>query len=133
MESIESFFQQHEAYSSLRKWALENCTTMDDVWRKARPEWLLWVATRDGVLDDKTLRLFACFCALQVRNDVEVAEFAERCARMNGGEDGLSISRATARAAAWVAAWASERAVALDAQADWLRENAKPNFKLKNK
>ena len=47
-------------------WCKENCGTMEDVWDKLkRVDWLVWVATREGVLTDKELRLFACFCARQ--------------------------------------------------------------------
>ena len=65
-------------------WCKENCGTMEDVWDKLkRVDWLVWVATREGVLTDKELRLFACFCARQnwnlltderSRNAIEVAE-----------------------------------------------------------
>lgn len=200
METIESFCDQHEACHDGKKWALENCSTMDDVWERAKPEWLIWVATRDGVLEDKTLRLFACFCARQIwplledersRNAVLVAEkfadgdateddltaawdaarAAERDAEQASAWDATRVAacaaaRAAARAAAWDAACATARDAAWDAardaawaaswdasraaswaaawdaarvaargaalinQAKWLRENAKPNFKL---
>jgi len=65
-------------------WCKENCGTMQDVWDSLkRIDWLVWVATKEGVLTDKELRLFACFCARQnwhlltderSRNAIEVAE-----------------------------------------------------------
>ena len=65
-------------------WCKENCDTMEDVWdRLERIDWLVWVACIKGVLTDKELRLFACFCARQnwnlltderSRNAIEVAE-----------------------------------------------------------
>ena len=110
VETIESFCDRHDACHDGKKWALENCSTMDDVWERAKPEWLIWVATRDGVLEDKTLRLFACFCARQIwplledersRNAVLVAE---KFADGDATEDDL----AAACAAAWDAARAAE-------------------------
>ena len=140
MESIEAFCDRHYACVDGKKWALENCSTMDDVWRRAKPEWLIWVATRDGVLDDKTLRLFACFCARQIwpllgdersRNAVLVAEkFADGDATEDDLAAALSAAWDAARAAAWDAARAAAWDAARNAQAKWLRENAKPNFKL---
>jgi hypothetical protein len=83
METIESFCDRHEACADGKKWALDNCSTMCDVWERAKPEYLVWIATRDGVIDDKTMRLFACWCVRQVwhllddersRNAVVVSE-----------------------------------------------------------
>jgi len=196
METIESFCDRHEACADGKKWALDNCSTMCDVWERAKPEYLVWIATRDGVIDDKTMRLFACWCVRQVwhllddersRNAVVVSEkFANGVAT----KEELAAAWAAARDAAWDAAWAAARAAAWDAawaaardaaraaardaawaaardaardaawdaardaaraaacaaaraaardaardaaweaQAKWLRENAKPNFKL---
>ena len=80
---------------------------MQDVWgRLDRIDWLVWVATRKGVLTDKELRLFACFCARQnwhlltddrSRNSVEVAE---RFANGNTTKEELKAAYAAAYAAA---------------------------------
>lgn len=129
MESIESFCERNMACEDGLAWALETCKTMDDVWKTAKPDWLIWVATRKGVLDDKTLRLFACWSVRRVwhlltdersRNAVEIAE---KFAIGKASRDDLS--------AAWAAAWAAAGAAgaaAGAAQSDWLRKNAKPNF-----
>ena len=127
MISIEDFCKNHDACSGGREWALENCATMAEVWEKAKPDWLIWVATRDGVLDDKTLRLFACWCVRQIwhlltdersRNAVVVAE---RFAVGEATEKELAAACAAARAAerdaggadewyaARAAAWSAER------------------------
>ena len=124
-------------------WCEENCETMQDVWDSLkRVDWLVWVATREGVLTDKELRLFACFCARQnwhlltddrSRNAVEVAErFANGKATKEElkaaydaaydaayADDADADARAAARAAA-VAAYAARVAarVAADAAAD---------------
>jgi len=56
--TIAEFCDAHRACDEGRQWALTHCQTMRDVWRDASPEWLLWVATRPGVLTDRELRLF---------------------------------------------------------------------------
>ena len=67
----------------------------------------IWAATRKGMLDDRTLRLFACKCVREVwhlltdersRKAVEVAEL-------------YAVGEATDEelAAAWAAAWAAAR------------------------
>lgn len=90
----------------------------------------LWAATREGILDDRTLRLFACKCVREVwhlltdersRNAVEVAE---RYAKGQSTDDELKSARAAAVAAArdaWAAwaAWSAWAAVAAASDAAW--------------
>ena len=127
-------------------WCEENCDTMQDVWgRLDRIDWLVWVATRKGVLTDKELRLFACFCARQnwhlltddrSRNSVEVAE---RFANGNTTKEELKAAYAAATRAAYAsyadaadAARAASASAAYDdagkEQMEWLRANTTPNF-----
>jgi hypothetical protein len=129
---------------------------MHDAWQRLEPDWLLWVATRPGVLTDRELRLFAVFCARQVEHlltdqrskdaidtaekfakgeatyeELAAAEAAARVAAWAADRDAL---RAAARVAAWDAAWAAAwaaaeaAAAARAAQSDWLRANTQPNF-----
>ena len=160
---IDSFRYKHNACPESYTWTLQNCTSMQDVWDKAPPEWLVWVATRPGVLDEQALRKFACWCARQVwhlledersKNAVEIAERfvngeatagelaaanAAAWAASRGTRDASWRESSSARAAAYSAddntrtAWlaasaASSAGVAMTAQAQWLRENATPNF-----
>lgn len=117
------------------KWACENCATLDDVWATARPDWLIWVATHPGCLDDRTLRLFAVWCARQVQHLMEdersiaALDVAERFANGEATSEELAAAGAAAGAtagAAWVAAGAAWDA--RDAQAAKLREMATPNW-----
>jgi hypothetical protein len=155
--SIEEFCGLHHACVDGRKWALENCVSMEDAWVKLKLEWLIWVATRPGVLTQRELRKFAVWCARQVQHlmtdarSVAALDVAERHAEGLATDEELHAAWDAAGRASWFAvrdaAGAAARAVALpdaryaaraaaeaaraaarDARAAWLRENTKPNF-----
>ena len=102
---------------------LEVLTLKEGPWADVPPKDRLWVATQEGVLPDKTLRLFACWCAEQVlhmyeekypgdsrpRNAIEVAR---RFAVGDATEEDRDAAWAAARAAAGAAAGAAARAAA---------------------
>jgi len=152
--TIVEFCDAHCACDEGRRWALTHCETMRDVWRDAGAEYLVWVATRRGVLTDRELRLFAVSSARRVQHlmtdprSVAALDVAERHANGLATDAELSAARAAAwaaawdaagaaaRPAAWDAAWAAAgaavgaaaRLAAGDAQAAWLRENTLPDF-----
>lgn len=64
--SIKEFCKLHGACSSGRNWALTNCKTMKECWKKLPNDYLVWVATRDGVLSHIQLVNFSLFCCKQV-------------------------------------------------------------------
>jgi hypothetical protein len=119
-----------------------NHPTMADVWDNCpRPDWLLWIVDTIGKRpDDRTLRLFAIWCArntplLDGRKTGDVLkdicssagrELAERFADGRATGDEL----ATAGATAWYAELATEKTAAWDAAADaawaaaWTSERA---------
>ena len=139
--SIIEFCDRHHACADGREWALANCRDMDHAWEVLKPEWLVWVATRDGVLDDRTLRLFAVWCARQVQHlmtdprSVAALDAAERFANGEATADELAAARDAARAAASGAAGAAAGAArdeSIKLQADWLRANAKPRWETKS-
>lgn len=66
MLSISEFCTKHGACQEGRRWALDNCRDMNEVWLTVKPVWLIWIATRKGVLTDRELRLFACWSVRQV-------------------------------------------------------------------
>jgi hypothetical protein len=82
---------------------------MSELWRRAdmRIDWRVWIATRPGVLDDTTLRLFACWCAQQVlhldtdERSRRVVEVSVRYAVGTATKDELADARDAARMAAW--------------------------------
>lgn len=132
---IKEFCEAHNACEEGVQWALSTGKeTMAELWAlDMKSEWRVWIATRKGVLDDRTLRLFACFCARQnwglladerSRNAVETAErFADGKAT---AEDMAAASEAAweayryaasawalaASEAAWEASWAAACAAA---------------------
>src|SRR5271157_1500296 len=82
-KDIKGFCEKFGACSEGVEWALANCKNMRDVWATAKPEWMIWIATREGVLTEKQLRLFAVWCCRQIwhlmtdersRNAVDVVE-----------------------------------------------------------
>jgi hypothetical protein len=145
MMTIEQFCEKHGACEPDQTWVLANCKTMREAWDHApEPGWVVWIATRPGVLTERELRLFMCFCARQnwhlltdprSRNVVEVAE---RYADGRASQEELAAARVAAwtayaaapRAAAWAAYAARKAAVEIVAaqQAEWLRKNTIPNF-----
>ena len=65
-QEIADFCDTHDACYFGKSWAVNNCDSMHEVWLTARPDWLIWVATSPGVLPERDLRLFACWCVRQV-------------------------------------------------------------------
>jgi hypothetical protein len=130
MMSIAEFCELHYACKEGREWALANCKAMADVWVTACPGWLVWVATRPDVLDDRTLRLFAVFCARSVEHLLtdqrsrDAIDVAERFAKGEATAEELSAASDAARDAARSAARDAARAAwsaASDAASDAAR------------
>ena len=158
MITITEFCARHRACPEGRRWALANCRDMQEAWGNAQPEWVVWIATRPGVLDDRTLRKFAAWSARQVQHlmtdprSTHALDVAERHADGLATDDELFAACDAACTAAWAAegdaagaaAWAAVRAALLDCgryavrdalwdgepetKAAWLRENATPNW-----
>ena len=133
--TITKFCYIHSACADGREWAIgTGLTTMDELWRRddMLPEWREWIATRPGVLDDRELRLYACWCVRQVWYDLTdersrtAVEVSERFAMGAATAEELAAARASACAAAsllrsasdvW-AAWAAWAACAACAARD---------------
>ncbi len=81
----------------------------------------IWAATSKGILDDRTLRLFACKCVREVwhlltdERSRKAVEVAERYAEGKATDDELAAAWDAAWDAAWAAAWEAARAAARDA------------------
>jgi hypothetical protein len=71
--------------------------------------------------NDKTARLFACWCMRQVghlltdERSRKVVEVSEQYANGEATQEELAAARSAARSAAWVAAWDAARSAAWDA------------------
>jgi hypothetical protein len=119
--TIVEFCDRHFACHKGREWAISTeCSTMTELWRRAdmRIDWRVWIATRPGVLDDTTLRLFACWCAQQVlhlatdERSRRAVEVAVRYAVGTATESELADARDAARLAAYKASYAMPDACA---------------------
>ena len=127
--TITEFFNRHMACSEDLKWAVENCKDMDDVWQKAKPDLLIWVATREGVLTDQELKLFAVWCVRQLqpimtdKRYIAVLDVSKRRVNGNATNDELKASWGAFSEAADMA-----RDATWAAQAEYLRKNCEPNF-----
>lgn len=130
--TIQEFCDRHGACREGREWAMANCQTMADVWATTRFDWLVWVATRRGVLTDRELRLFGVWSARQVQHlmtDPRIIAAMNVSERHASGE----ATDEAAWEAAWEASWSAARAAAgeeaiLAARSEWLRANTTPNF-----
>ena len=133
------FCEETNACEEGRDWAITQ-PSMADVWDNCpRVDWLLWIADKIGKRpDDRTLRLFAVWCArstplsdrrktgdlLTDPRSLAALEAAERFADGQATNDELYAAKAAAEAAAWdaaqdatrsasqAAAWAAARAAA---------------------
>jgi len=94
------------------------------------PEDKLWVVCREDLIDAKTLRLFAVWCARQVQHlmtderSIAVLDVAERYANGQATEKELAAARDAAWAAARDAAWAAARDAAWEAAREAARDAA---------
>lgn len=142
MTDVTVWLKHHGACKPGLDWAVNSCNTMQDVWDTAKPEWLIWVATRRGTLTPQMQRKFGVWCVRQIwhlltdERSKNAVIIAEKYADGMATEAELSAASAAAWAAArsaehaaWAAARAAEHA-AWYAQAQWLRANCNPNFDL---
>lgn len=121
MRKIERYLRHYGACEGGIKWALENCNTMEEVWRRCpRWDWMIWLAQKclcAGDLDE-----FGLWCAEQVAHLMADKRSSNALKVTRSWLDGKADDKDLAAAGA--AAWA--------AQLQWLRDNTKPNFNLKD-
>ena len=151
MSDMKNWLKHHHACADGYSWALKSCSTMQNFWDTARPDWLIWVATRKGCLTDRESWEFALWSAEQVRHlmtdERSTNALDVRRRWLDGNATGEEMSAALAAAgdavgaaagdaagaAAGDAALAAARAAVGAAQAAWLRENCKPSFEIVTK
>lgn len=119
--TIAEFCTKHNACADGWKWAIATgCTTMAEIWQRddLRLEWRKWIATQPGLLTDRELRLYACWCVRQVwhlltdERSRTAVEVAERYADGLSTDAELAAARDAAGAAAWSAAGVAAQAAA---------------------
>ena len=141
--TIAEFCEEHDACAEARTWASgTGCTTMADLWPREdmRPEWREWIATRPGVLTDRELRLYACWCVRKVwhllpdERSRTAVEVSERFARGTATAEELAAAAAAAAipaspdSPAWAARSACATRASRAAQARYLLETVHPSF-----
>lgn len=145
MLTIEQFCDRHKVGDDDREWMLDNYADIASAWTDM-PFWRLWwVAAQPGVLTDSELRSFANFCKEQRARfgGIAQSENAQKVlSKRPAVEQAQAASEAAAGAAASKAAWEGRSIIdgpdiaacreaaglAFSEQADWLRENTRPNF-----
>jgi len=121
-----SDFDQHNpCYSPAERYGEWSGTILDLLKREDIPaKDRIWAATREGILDDKTLRMFACRCVREVwhlltdERSRKAVEVAERYAVGEAADEELAAARAAARAAERDAERDAARAAARAAERD---------------
>jgi hypothetical protein len=136
--TVSKFLKHQKACKEGFKWATDNCSTMQDVWDTAKPDWLIWLATREGVCDEKMVHRFSCFCVREIwhllkdersKKAIEVkekwidglvsdSELKDAAADAADAADAAAAAYAAAAYAAAAADAAAYAAAAADAAAD---------------
>jgi len=132
--TIKEFCRMHRACSEGRIWAIETGEPgMAELWKREdiKPAWRIWIATRPGVLTDRELRLFACWCCrhqvwhlLTDELSRHTVEIAELYAEGKATSDELAAAEDAARDAAWTRAGAAEETAARAAEGAAVRDAA---------
>lgn len=87
--TVSEFAARHRACDAGRRWA-ENQADWDVIWKTARDNWLLWIATREDVLSRLELTAFVHF-ALKMLPDRSVCEDAFLASIMDIANDRFHI------------------------------------------
>ena len=138
------FAEHRPCYNPAEKYGEWDGTILDLMQHPKIPNYdKIWAFTRDGIVDDKTLRLFAVGCARRAQHlmtderSINALDVAERYANGNATKDELyaalaaaeaaawDVALAAARYAAWDAAWAAAEAAAEAAASDMARAAAR--------
>lgn len=124
--TIEEFCDKHDACSEGQQWATTHCKSMQDAWDTARPDWVIWITTRPGVLKDTDLIRFSVWSTRQVQHLLK----DERSLKALDVVDAYLRGEVTKEDVKSSARAADAADVARAAQSDWLRKNTQPNFNL---
>jgi hypothetical protein len=122
--TITEFCERHNACPAGREWAIENCADMAEAWATAQPRWLVWIATRRGVLTNRELRLCAVQAARRVEHLMADQRSRDAVAVAERHADGLATDEELAAAdsaayAVYSAAYSAYSAADAAAAAAW--------------
>jgi hypothetical protein len=112
--TVSTWLRKHEVSPAAYEWAVSSCKTMQEVWDKAKPEWLIWIAFQPGVLDDETLENFV--------------EWFYPLMRSAPSENHNVLYMAKKASFIYECKCILGMLYARCEQSQWLRANAKPNF-----
>ena len=98
-------------------WSGTTLTILEDK-RIPASERIWCVLRKEAGIDDKTLRLFACWCAREALKLIPEKEIDPRSVKAIDVAEKFAVGKATEKQleAAWAAAWAAARAAARGAQ-----------------
>lgn len=160
------FLKANKACKEGFEFAIRECNSLTDCWNKAKPDWLIWLSTRENVLTDRELHEFMLASAESVKHlmrdrrsldalavkrrwlDGEATDEELREARKHAYDayncayddydaaaaaayvayDYAADAADAASSAVSAAACAATSSTELEKQADWLRNNTKPNL-----
>ena len=88
MISIKDFCSKHDACVPGRSWAIANCKDMRDVWDNIKTDWLIWIATRKGVLTRQELARFGLCCSYLVKPYLSSDLMRDALNKLQGWVDG---------------------------------------------
>ncbi len=135
MIDIKSFCEKYDTSDMKRLWMLSNCKDMQEVWDTVQPEWLLWLATRKGVLSDKDTIRMSTYWANTVKKwfqDPRVLQaidmqnkYCTGAATEKEVEKAWGIAGEQAQEAIFNLVWVNPEEVG-----NWVRTNLTPNFNL---
>lgn len=106
MKTIQEFCNTHHACREGRNWASINCRSMQEAWDTApNPSWVVWIATRKGVLSHRELVQFSLYCARSVQHlmkdvrSIQALDTVERWLAGDVGNEELQQAKDSAYAA----------------------------------
>lgn len=123
--TIAEFCELHGAFDENDELANDSRHLTIDVWKSLPPEWVVWVATRRGVLSSRQLRLYALFCCDHVSGFLNDERSKKAVIVARGFLEGEHCEKSLAEAEehAWAAVRdASNTAERTASGSDWQRK-----------
>ena len=127
-QQMVEWLKAHRACGPGFRWAEASCSSLREVWDTARPDWLVWVATRPGAMSERDQHRFGLWAAMQVEHLMtdprSIAALRAKAAWLEGAISGEDLADARRAAAAAYASSSSAAAAAYAAASDAAAEAA---------